>query len=87
MLRSVGRILDVGAGYLCLNQQSVSLSAGEIQRIKLASILGSNLTGVLYVLDESSASLHSRDTEKIINALRQLRNMGNTVIVIEYTLH
>lgn len=86
LLRRIKRILDVGAGYLCLNQQSVSLSAGEIQRIKLASILGSNLTGVLYVLDEPSAGLHSRDTEKIINALRQLRDMGNTVIVIEHDL-
>ncbi|MDO4275661.1 MAG: hypothetical protein Q4D16_18480 [Eubacteriales bacterium] len=58
----------------------------DSQRIKLASILGSNLTGVLYVLDEPSAGLHSRDTEKIICALRQLRDMGNTVIVIEHDL-
>lgn len=86
LLRRVGRILDVGAGYLCLSQQSISLSAGEIQRIKLASILGSNLTGVLYILDEPSAGLHGRDTEKIILALRQLRDMGNTVIVIEHDL-
>lgn len=86
LLLRIGRILDVGAGYLCLNQQSVTLSAGETQRIKLASILGSNLTGVLYVLDEPSAGLHGRDTEKVINALRQLRDMGNTVIVIEHDL-
>lgn len=80
----IGRIIDVGAGYLSLDQPSSSLSAGELQRIKLASILGSGLTGVLYVLDEPTSGLHSRDTGKIIEMLRRLRDIGNTVIVIEH---
>lgn len=80
----IERIIDVGAGYLSLDQPSSSLSAGEWQRIKLASILGSGLTGVLYVLDEPTSGLHSRDTGKIIEVLRRLRDMGNTVIVIEH---
>ncbi|HEX3076700.1 MAG TPA: excinuclease ABC subunit UvrA [Lachnospiraceae bacterium] len=84
--RRIERIISVGAGYLSLNQPSSSLSAGEWQRIKLASILGSGLTGVLYVLDEPTAGLHSRDTGAIISVLRQLRDMGNTVIVIEHDM-
>lgn len=86
LLRRIDRIVEVGAGYLHLNQPSVSLSSGESQRIKLASILGSSLTGVLYILDEPSTGLHGRDTPKIIEALRQLRDKGNTVIVIEHDL-
>lgn len=82
--RRIDRILAGGAGYLSLDQPSASLSAGEWQRIKLASILGSGLTGVLYVLDEPTSGLHSRDTEKIVKVLRRLRDMGNTVIVIEH---
>ncbi len=82
--RRIDRIIDVGAGYLSLDQPSASLSSGEWQRIKLASILGSGLTGVLYVLDEPTSGLHSRDTGKIIEVLRHLRDMGNTVIVIEH---
>lgn len=82
--RRIDRIIDVGAGYLSLDQPAASLSAGEWQRIKLASILGSGLTGVLYVLDEPTSGLHSRDTGKIIEMLRRLRDMGNTVIVIEH---
>ena len=82
--RRIDRTIDVGAGYLSLEQPAVSLSAGEWQRLKLASILGSGLTGVLYVLDEPTSGLHSRDTEKIIKVLRRLRDMGNTVIVIEH---
>ncbi len=82
--RRIDRIIDVGAGYLSLDQPSASLSSGEWQRIKLASILGSGLTGVLYVLDEPTSGLHSRDTGKIIEVLRRLRDMGNTVIVIEH---
>lgn len=82
--RRIDRIIDVGAGYLSLDQSAASLSAGEWQRIKLASILGSGLTGVLYVLDEPTSGLHSRDTGKIIKVLRRLRDMGNTVIVIEH---
>lgn len=82
--RRLDRIIDVGVGYLSLDQPSVSLSAGEWQRIKLASILGSGLTGVLYVLDEPTSGLHTLDTGKIIKVLRHLRDMGNTVIVIEH---
>lgn len=82
--RRIERIIHVGAGYLSLDQPSLTLSAGELQRIKLASILGSGLTGVLYVLDEPTAGLHARDTKKIIDVLRRLRDMGNTVIVIEH---
>lgn len=82
--RKINRIIDVGAGYLSLDQPAVSLSAGEWQRIKLASILGSGLTGVLYVLDEPTSGLHKRDTGKIIKVLKRLRDMGNTVIVIEH---
>jgi excinuclease ABC subunit A len=80
----INRIIDVGAGYLSLDQPAISLSAGEWQRIKLASILGSGLTGVLYILDEPTSGLHSRDTGKFINVLKRLRDMGNTVIVIEH---
>ena len=86
LIRRVERIVGVGAGYLCLSQPSMSLSPGETQRIKLASILGSSLTGVLYVLDEPSAGLHKRDIVKIIDVLRNLRDKGNTVIVIEHDL-
>jgi excinuclease ABC subunit A len=82
----IDRIIDAGAGYLSLDQPSSSLSAGEWQRIKLASVLGSGLTGVLYVLDEPTSGLHSRDTDKIIEVLKRLRDMGNTVIVIEHDL-
>lgn len=80
----INRIIDAGAGYLSLDQPAASLSAGEWQRIKLASILGSGLTGVLYVLDEPTSGLHSRDTGKIIEVLKRLRDLGNTVIVIEH---
>ncbi|MCX8132314.1 MAG: excinuclease ABC subunit UvrA [Clostridia bacterium] len=80
----IDRIIDAGAGYLSLDQPASSLSAGEWQRIKLASVLGSGLTGVLYVLDEPTSGLHSRDTERIIEVLKRLRDMGNTVIVIEH---
>jgi excinuclease ABC subunit A len=84
--RRIDRILDAGAGYLSLDQPAASLSAGECQRIKLASVLGSGLTGVLYVLDEPTTGLHSRDTGKVIIMLKRLRDMGNTVIVIEHDL-
>ncbi len=80
----IHRIIDAGAGYLSLDQPAASLSAGEWQRIKLASVLGSGLTGVLYVLDEPTSGLHSRDTGRIIDVLKRLRDMGNTVIVIEH---
>lgn len=82
----INRIIDAGAGYLSLDQPAISLSAGEWQRIKLASVLGSGLTGVLYVLDEPTSGLHPRDTGKIIEVLKRLRDMGNTVIVIEHDI-
>ncbi len=80
----IARIIDAGSGYLNLDQPAASLSAGESQRIKLAGVLGSGLTGVLYVLDEPTSGLHSRDTGKIIEVLKRLRDMGNTVLVIEH---
>ncbi len=86
IVKRTKRIVDVGAGYLCLGQPSSTISPGEIQRIKLASILGSGLTGVLYVLDEPSTGLHKRDVPKIIETIKQLRDKGNTVIVIEHNL-
>lgn len=78
------RILNVGLGYLSLNRQSITLSGGEAQRLRLASLLGSGLTGVLYVLDEPTAGLHPRDTAGLIRVLKQLRDLGNTVLVIEH---
>ncbi|MFD7522945.1 excinuclease ABC subunit UvrA [Paenibacillus chitinolyticus] len=78
------RIVAVGLGYLSLSRQTVSLSGGEAQRLRLASILGSGLTGVLYILDEPTAGLHPRDTAGLIGVLKQLRDLGNTVLVIEH---
>jgi excinuclease ABC subunit A len=75
---------DVGLGYLTLDRASNTLSGGESQRINLATSLGSNLTGSLYILDEPSIGLHPRDTHRLIAVLKQLRDMGNTVIVVEH---
>lgn len=77
-------ILDVGLEYLSLNRQSISLSGGESQRIRLATQIGSQLVNVLYILDEPSIGLHQRDNERLIKSLRELRDMGNTVIVVEH---
>ncbi|MDD2798712.1 MAG: excinuclease ABC subunit UvrA [Bacteroidales bacterium] len=77
-------LLDVGLGYLTLNRLSASLSGGESQRINLSTSLGSGLVGSLYILDEPSIGLHSRDTDLLINVLRKLQKMGNTVIVVEH---
>ena len=77
-------LLDVGLGYLTLNRLSNSLSGGESQRINLATSLGSSLVGSLYVLDEPSIGLHSRDTQQLISVLKQLRDLGNTVVVVEH---
>lgn len=77
-------LIDVGLGYLTLNRLANSLSGGESQRIQLTRSLGSNLTNSLYILDEPSIGLHSRDTEKLIGVLKELRNLGNTVVVVEH---
>lgn len=75
---------DVGLGYLTLNRLSNTLSGGESQRINLATSLGSSLVGSLYILDEPSIGLHSRDTSRLIKVLRQLQQLGNTVVVVEH---
>jgi excinuclease ABC subunit A len=82
----VRRLVDVGVGYLTLDRSSPTLSAGEAQRLRLAALLGSGLTGVLYVLDEPTIGLHPRDTRRLIKVMRQLRDLGNTVLVIEHDL-
>jgi excinuclease ABC subunit A len=76
--------MDVGLGYLTLNRLANSLSGGESQRIQLTRSLGSNLTSSLYILDEPSIGLHSRDTERLIRVLKELRDLGNTVVVVEH---
>ena len=84
-IRSRIRFLtDVGLGYLTLNRPSNTLSGGESQRINLATSLGSSLVGSLYILDEPSIGLHSRDTDRLIHVLRQLQQLGNTVVVVEH---
>ena len=75
---------DVGIGYLMLDRKASTLSGGESQRIRLATQIGSGLVGVLYILDEPSIGLHQRDNKKLINALKRLRDLGNTIIVIEH---
>ena len=77
-------LLDVGLGYLTLSRLANTLSGGESQRIQLTKFLGSNLTDSLYILDEPSIGLHSRDTERLINVLKSLRDLGNTVVVVEH---
>ena len=80
----LGFLLDVGLGYLTLNRPSNSLSGGESQRINLTTSLGSSLVGSLYILDEPSIGMHSRDTERLISVLKKLRDIGNTVVVVEH---
>ena len=80
----VNFLLDVGLDYLSLNRQSASLSGGESQRIRLATQIGSQLVNVLYILDEPSIGLHQRDNERLLKSLKELRDMGNTVIVVEH---
>ncbi len=80
----LGFLCDVGLGYLTLNRLSSTLSGGESQRINLATSIGSSLEGSLYVLDEPSIGLHSRDTERLIKVLKNLRDLGNTVVVVEH---
>jgi len=80
----LGFLVDVGLGYLTLSRNSGTLSGGESQRIRLASQIGSGLTGVLYVLDEPSIGLHQRDNARLLRTLKNLRDLGNTVIVVEH---
>src|SRR2546423_8174274 len=82
----VGFVNDVGLGYLSLDRQTRTLSGGEAQRISLSNALGSRLVETLYVLDEPSVGLHSRDTDRLLALLRRLRDAGNTVIVVEHDL-
>lgn len=84
ILNRLSYLSDVGLGYLTLDRLSSTLSGGESQRINLATSLGSNLTGSLYILDEPSIGLHPRDTARLIKVLKQLRDLGNTVIVVEH---
>ena len=79
----LGFLVDVGLEYLTLNRSSGTLSGGESQRINLATSLGSSLVGSMYILDEPSIGLHPKDTERLINVLKALRDLGNTVIVVE----
>jgi excinuclease ABC subunit A len=80
----INRMIKVGLGYLSLDRQTVTLSGGEAQRIKLAATLDSSLTGIIYIMDEPTAGLHPKDTAGMIQILKELRNLGNTVIVIEH---
>jgi excinuclease ABC subunit A len=84
VLNRISFLLSVGVGYLNLGRTAASLSAGEAQRIRLASQLGTGLTGVLYILDEPTVGLHPRDNERLIDTLFQLRDLGNTVVVVEH---
>ena len=77
-------LLDIGIGYLNMNRPAASLSGGEAQRIRLATQIGSQLTGVLYILDEPSIGLHQRDNQRLIESLKELRDIGNSVIVVEH---
>lgn len=82
--KRINFLLEVGLDYLALNRQSATLSGGESQRIRLATQIGSQLVNVLYILDEPSIGLHQRDNERLIKSLKELRDMGNTVIVVEH---
>jgi len=80
----LGFLLEVGLGYLTINRSSATLSGGEAQRIRLATQIGTELTGVLYILDEPSIGLHQRDNDRLISSLKKLRDIGNSVIVVEH---
>ncbi len=82
----IRRLVEIGLGYLSIERATPSLSAGEAQRLRLAALLGSGLTGVLYVLDEPTIGLHARDIPRLVTMLRALRDLGNTVLVIEHDL-
>ena len=80
----LGFLRDVGLDYLTLSRAAATLSGGEAQRIRLATQIGSSLVGVLYILDEPSIGLHQRDNERLLNTLKNLRDLGNTLIVVEH---
>src|SRR5690606_27060900 len=80
----LGFLLDVGLSYLTLDRSSKTLSGGEAQRIRLATQIGSQLVNVLYILDEPSIGLHQRDNERLISSLKNLRDIGNSVLVVEH---
>ncbi|MEY4723688.1 MAG: hypothetical protein RLZZ324_1201, partial [Candidatus Parcubacteria bacterium] len=80
----LANLAEVGLGYLTLDRAAITLSGGELQRVRLATQLGTDLSGVIYILDEPSIGLHPRDNDKLITALKKLRDMGNTVIVVEH---
>lgn len=82
----IQRVLNVGLGYLSLDRQTITLSGGELQRLKLAAALDSDLTGIIYIMDEPTIGLHPKDTDGMIGILKKLRDLGNTVIVIEHDL-
>lgn len=84
LLIKIKRVINVGLGYLSLDRQTITLSGGESQRLRLASILGSGLTGVLYLLDEPTSGLHPKDTDGLIQVMKELRDLGNTVLLIEH---
>ena len=84
ILKRLGFLIDVGVGYLSMNRSARSLSGGEAQRIRLATQIGSQLVNVLYILDEPSIGLHQRDNRRLIDALQRLRDLGNSVIVVEH---
>ncbi len=84
LLIKIRRVNHVGLGYLTLDRQAISLSGGEAQRLRLASILGSGLTGVLYLLDEPTSGLHPKDTDGLVKVMKELRDLGNTVLLIEH---
>ncbi len=84
LVNRIGFLVDVGLGYLTLNRNSRTLSGGESQRINLATSLGSSLVGSLYILDEPSIGLHVRDTQRLISVLKRLRDIGNTVVIVEH---
>ena len=77
-------MIQVGLGYLSLNRRSATLSGGESQRIRLATQIGSQLVNVTYILDEPSIGLHQRDNDRLIRSLKDLRDVGNTIIVVEH---
>ena len=84
VLKRISFLLDVGVGYLSMNRSAKSLSGGEAQRIRLATQIGSQLVNVLYILDEPSIGLHQRDNQRLIESLKRLRDLGNSVIVVEH---